>query len=382
MPGRITSLALTVASTGAADAVNAVVAQTLVAANAGLALDLLGFAQAGAAPGAVYAIAVDHAVAAASLGVACVDAARLYLGGRAESRSVAARRQRRDPFGATRSPAFDRRVRVGAQLGVHTVAGAVAGRAVGEARVAAVERRPEHRDAGAGVLADVAGLALTIASGVAADAVDAVATRALIAAAAQTREVLLGDAGAGGTPVAGGAVLVNETIAAAGRGVASIDATGLRLHAGAGAAAVAKRLQGRELVYAARSPALDERVGVNAPLRHQAATGAVASRAVGHAGCSRAVRHAADGDAGAELSNGVARLALTGTGCIAAHLVDAVTRSATFVGSARLAIGGLTGAGDAAAQITVAQRVIRNLGVRAATVARLAGAGYVTLVES
>src|SRR5205823_9362571 len=122
-------------------------------------------------------------------------------------------------------------------------------------------RGARHGGAGADAAREVAGFALSIAGGVAADAVDAAPARALVGDGAIRPVGELGLADAARAPIAGGAVRVLGAVAVAGGRAAQVGVADLRLQGRAAAAAVAARAQGGGARGAGRVAAGDRRVG-------------------------------------------------------------------------------------------------------------------------
>ena len=133
-------------------------------------------------------------------------------------------------------------------------------------------RRSGHRRAGSGAARDVAGLALAVAGGIAADAVDAESARALDPAAARDAVAEVRRADSRSAEVARGAVRVHRAVAAAGIGAANVGGAIDGLGGRAVARAVAARGQRCRSACAGGRAAL--RHGIGAAPRMDAANAA------------------------------------------------------------------------------------------------------------
>jgi len=173
----------------------------------------------------------------------------------------------------------------------------------------------------------VAGLALPAAGLVAADAVRAAATSALVRSAAGEPVRFLRDAGATRIAiVAGNAVGVRRAARLARRGAADVGIAGGGDHCRAGTGAVARRGCRRHSSRATRPAALRRRVRAGSAVRTVAGT--AAGRAVARAGRPPTLWCPAHGQALTDGTCDVARLALAVAGLVAANTVGAVCASA------------------------------------------------------
>ena len=280
------------------------------------------------------AVRIDRAVSGADRRAARVRRAELLLHRRARAVARAHLCERRDVTDAFAGRADLRRAGVGAHAGVRAVAGAGARRVDRDARGTCRVRRAGDRRTGAGVVGEIARLALTAARLIAAQAVDAIRRSAFAGRRARRPVRELRHAATRLAEFREAALRRGRAIGAAPGALAiagAIDA----LLSRAEAAAVARGTDRRDACRAARVAARRGRAGVHAADARRPVANTAARGTIARARRSRRVRLCVhDRRAHAGVPRHVACLALFVAALVAAHLVDAEAALALPIGAA------------------------------------------------